>query len=184
MKSCKKIINMGMVLLLPVLIVACSDDGTQSQSNINDPDSVVTTSSKPTVALSSEQVNAVVGDVFTVDIAMSNFPTSEGGGVTVNFDASMLNVTDVTINKGSWNFVNKVGSIDNNTGVISDILFSSYQGVAGDSQIATITFSAIASGNSQVVLQGSSINPFSSNGSVITANYTATNILITTIATN
>ena len=183
MKSYKKIINMGMVLLLPVLVVACSDGGTQSQTNMNSADPVVTTSSKPTVALSSEQVNAVVGDVFSVDIAMSNFPTSEGGGVTVKFDASMLNVTDVTINKGSWNFVNKVGSIDNSTGVISDILFSSYQGVTGDSQIATITFSAVASGSSQVTLEGSSINPFSSNGAVITVNYTAADILITALST-
>ena len=182
MKSCEKIINIGMALLLPVLVVACS--GGDSQSNTSGADSVITTSSKPTVALGSEQLNAVVGDIFTVDIAMNNFPTSEGGGVTVKFDASMLNVSDVTINEGSWNFVNKVGSIDNNTGVISDILFSSYQGVAGDSQIATITFSAIASGSSQIVLQGSSVNPFSSNGSVITANYTATNVLITTTATN
>ena len=166
------------MLLTPLLAVSCDNAvETGTQTGATNPDPVVT-SSKPTVALSTEQVNASVGDVFTVDIAMSNFPVSEGGGVTVKFDATMLNASDVSINTGSWNFVNQVGNIDNNAGVISDILFSSYQGVDGDSLIATITFSAIASGSSQIMLEGSAINPFASNGDKIAASFTSTNVVI------
>jgi len=151
MESYKTKIKVCTILLSSILAASCGDSAEmQSQNNQNNTNPVVS-KSKPTVAFTSEQVDATVGDVFTLDIAMSNFPVSEGGGVSVQFDASMLNVSDVTINSGSWNFVNKVGSIDNNTGVISDILFSSYNGVTGDSQIATITFNAIGSGSSQIV---------------------------------
>lgn len=174
MKSYKTKIEVCVLILMPLLAVSCGGSGTQGGSNNTDP----VVSSKPTVALTAEQVNAVVGDTFTVDIATSNFPTSEGGGVTVQFDAATLNVSDVSINAGSWNFVNKVGSIDNNTGVISDILFSSFKGVTGDSQIATITFNAIASGDSQIVLGNSPINPFSSDGGVIAVSFIHSNVQI------
>lgn len=177
MKSCNTKIKLCALLLTPLMIVSCdSAVETGSQTDATNPDPVVT-SSKPTVALSTEQVNANVGDVFTVDITMKNFPVSEGGGVTIKFDASMLNASDVSISTG-WNFVNKVGNIDNNAGVISDILFSSYQGVDGDNLIATITFSAIASGSSQIMLEGSAINPFASNGDKIAASFTNTNVVI------
>ena len=159
------------VLLSSIFIASCGGSADTPSQNAD-------ISSKPTVALTTEQVNVVVGDVFTVDIAMSNFPVSEGGGVSVRFDATMLNASDVTINSVSWDFVNKVSSIDNATGVISDILFSSYNGVTGDSPIATITFNAVASGSSQIILESSSINPFSSDGSMVTTNFVSSNVQI------
>ena len=176
MKLYKTKIKLSVILLASMSAVSCNES-TETQSNLNNTNPVVTLS-KPTVALTTEQVNAVVGEVFTVDISMSDFPVSEGGGVSVQFDASTLNVSDVTINSSNWDFVNKVGNIDNNTGLISDILFSSYNGVSGDSQIATITFNATASGSSQIVLENSSINPFSSNGNIIVTNFTHSNVQI------
>ena len=174
-------IKTGVVLLASLLIVSCGDSTeTSSQKGSNNSDPVVTYS-KPTVAFTSQQVNASVGETFTLDISMSNFPVSEGGGVSVKFDASMLNVSDVSINASNLNFVNKVGSIDNNVGVISDILFSSYKGVSGDSQIATITFNAIGSGSSQVILQSSSVNPFSSDGKVVVTDFIYSNVQIAAV---
>ena len=176
MKSYKTKIRLSVILLASMSAVSCNQS-TETQSNLGEADPVATLS-KPTVALTTEQVNAVVGEVFTVDISTRDFPVSEGGGLSVQFDASLLNATDVTINTSHWDFVNKVGNIDNNTGLISDILFSSYNGVSGDSPIATITFNAIASGSSQIVLENSSINPFSSNGNVIVTNFSHSNVQI------
>ncbi|MCK5002350.1 MAG: hypothetical protein KAJ92_02520 [Gammaproteobacteria bacterium] len=167
------------ILLSSISVMSCSEStDTQSLNTINNTDPVVTASSKPTVALTSEQVNVTVGETFTLDITMSNFPTSEGGGVTVQFDSTMLNVSNVTINSDVWNFVNKAGEIDNNAGVVSDILFSSFNGISEDSNVATITFIAISSGSSQISLETSSINPFSSNGGEIAANFVSTKVTV------
>lgn len=171
------------ILLSSLLVVSCGESDTQSVNTSNDSDPVVA-SSKPTVALTSDQVNTTVGETFTLDITMSNFPTSEGGGVTVQFDPSIINVSNVTINSEIWNFVNKAGEIDNNAGVISDILFSSFNGISEDGNVATITFSAISSGNSQISLETSSINPFSSNGSEIGANFVHTNVQVSATSVN
>ena len=176
-------IKVCVVLLASILVSSCGESDTQSVNMINDSDPVVA-SSKPTVALTSEQVNVTVGETFTLDITMSDFPTSEGGGVTIQFDPSILYVSNVTINSEVWNFVNRVGEIDNNAGVISDILFSSFSGISEDSSVATITFNAIGSGNSQISLETSSINPFSSNGSEIAANFVQTNVQVTASTVN
>lgn len=173
------------IMLSSILLASCTDaTDNQSQNNATIQDSIVTKSSGPTVALSSKNVNAAIGDTFALDINMSNFPTSEGGGVTVQFDASMLNVTDVSINANAWDFVNKIESIDNDSGLISNILFSSFTGVSEDNVIATITFSAISTGNSQISLEASSINPFSSNGEKVAASFVDTNIEITAATVN
>ena len=168
-------ISTGVILLASLLLVSCNDSTDSSANNNND---VVTRSSGPTVSLSAEQVEAKQGETLTLDLNMTEFPLSEGGGVSVQFDASMLSVSNVTINSGVWDFVNKVGSIDNDTGIINDILFSSYDGVSGDSNIASITFNVIGSGSSQISLQRSLINPFSSNGGKIVTKFINTSIQI------
>lgn len=163
------------ILLFSILLMSCSG---QDGSSDNGADPVVSVSSKPTVTLLSEQVTVNLGEIFTLDITMSNFPTSEGGGVTVQFDPSMLNASHVAINSEVWNFVNKTGEIDNKAGLISDILFSNFAGISGDTKVATITFNTITAGNSQISLEGSSINPFSSNGSKVVANFVSTDVEI------
>ena len=167
-------IKMSVLLLSSILVSSCSESDTQSLNSVSD----TTLSSKPTVALTSEQVSADVDDVFTLDITMSNFPTSEGGGVTIHFNPDMLNVSNVAINSEVWDFVNKAGTIDNNAGTVSDILFSSLSGISEDTSVATITFNAISGGNSQISMETSPINPFSSNGSEIAANFVQTNVQI------
>ena len=171
----KSKIKVSVLLLSSILLLSCSESDTQSLNS----DSGTTLSSRPTVSLTSEQVSADVGDVFTLDITMSHFPTSEGGGVTVHFNPDMLNVSNVVINSEVWNFVNKAGTIDNNAGTVSDILFSSFSGISEDSSVATMTFNAISGGNSQISMTTSAINPFSSNGSEIATNFVQTNVQIT-----
>lgn len=174
-----KIKTSTFAVLLSILAVSCGESTeTQSQNGVNSTDPVITKGSGPTVALSSELVNVSAGEIFTLDITMSEFPTSEGGGVTVKFDSTMLTVNNVTIDSGTWDFANKVGGIDNNAGVISDILFSSFKGVSGDAKIASISFNAVASGNCQINLESSAINPFSGDGSKIAVNFVDTNVQI------
>lgn len=184
MNSYKTIINTCAILLSSVLVVSCSDSADTQSQNTLDSDPVIVGLSGPTVALSSKEFSAEVGETVTLDITMSDFPTSEGGGVTVHFDPSMLNVSNVAINAETWTFVNKIGEIDNNSGVVSDILFSSFQGVSSDCVVASIAFTAINSGNSEITLQSSLVNPFSSNGAKITANFIDTNVKIVATSAN
>ena len=44
--------------------------------------------------------------------------------------------------------------------------------------VATITFKAVSSGSSQISLESSAINPFSSDGSKIAANFVSTKVTV------
>ncbi|MDH5711112.1 MAG: cohesin domain-containing protein [Gammaproteobacteria bacterium] len=167
------------IMLASQITISCNES-TDNQSQNSSLGTTVTRATDPTVGLSSEQISANVGDEFTLDITLSNFPISEGGGVTIQYDPNVLNVSNVIINSDVWNFVNKVGSIDNNNGIISDILFSSFEGVSGDNSVATITFTAIGTGQSNISMTDSSINPFSSEGNKISVNFVNTNVQINT----
>lgn len=183
MNSYRTIIKTCVILLASALAISCSDSAdTQAQNTLSDP--VTAGLLGPTVALSSKEVSAEVGETFTLDITMSDFPTSEGGGVTARFDATMLNISNVAINSEVWDFKNKEGVIDNDSGVVSDILFSSYDGVSGDSKVATITFQAKNSGSSKISLEGSLINPFASNGEKIAANFIGSDVQIVATSAN
>jgi len=182
-------IELVAIMTLSLLVMSCSESTeTQLQNDINDTandvintgdvDPVIPDSLKPVVALSSKQVDVNVGESFELEVTMSDFPVSEGGGVTVKFDASKLSVSNVTIDSSVWGFVNKVGGVDNDAGVISDILFSSYNGVSGDSNIATIQFNAIGNGSSQIYLEGSTINPFASSSNTIAVSFISTNVQV------
>lgn len=116
------------------------------------------------VSFSEEKVKTYVGGEFSLDIVMANFPTTEGGGVRLRFDPSVLEVTNVAVNSDEWRFVNRNGDIDNADGVVSDILFSSYQGVSGNATIATVQFKAIGRGKAKIKLEEAKSNPFSSAG--------------------
>lgn len=184
MNSYKTIIKACAILLSSALAVSCGETtDTQTQSTL-DSDPVIVGLTGPTVALSSKEVNAEVGETFTLDITMSDFPTSEGGGVTVRFDASMLTVSGVAVNSEVWEFKSREGVIDNNSGVVSDILFSSYKGVSGDSNAATITFQAKNSGSSKINLEASLVNPFASNGEKVAANFVSTDVKIVATSAN
>ena len=121
-------------------------------------------SAEATISFGDNAIKARAGKVFTLDVLMSDFPVTEGGGLVLHYNPNKLQVLNVTIDSGVWQFVNKNGDIDNQAGVVTGILFSSYQGVASDARIATIEFQAINKGKSKIRLAESEENPFSSNG--------------------
>lgn len=125
----------------------------------------------PAVIFNETAIKQHVNDTFILDILITDFPVSEGGGVTLHFDASMVNVSDVTIDSSVWGFVNKSGDIDNQKGTVTNIIFSSYKGVSGEGKIASVTFKAIKKGKSLIRIEESSINPFSGDGEIISVNF-------------
>jgi hypothetical protein len=121
-------------------------------------------SADATVSFNDESIKSRIGNTFTLDVLMSDFPTTEGGGLVLNYDSALLQVNSVVVDSSVWGFVNRVGDTDNVRGQVSGILFSSFQGVTGDAKIATIEFQAINRGRGIIRLEKSVENPFASNG--------------------
>ena len=159
------------VVMTSFLLMSC--DQSTEQASITDqqlPDTsiaAVVSKSGPTVALSSDKVSVYKGDTFTLDIMMSEFISTEGGGVTVRFDADLVQVVNVNIDSNIWKFKIKEGNIHNIEGSISDILFSSYQDVEGSAKIATVEFKSIEKGVSTITLAESEANAFAGGGEKI-----------------
>jgi len=137
-----------------------------------------TVQAEPAVGFGAVDIQTRVGKIFTTDIVITGFPLTEGGGVSLVYDPNSLRVLGVTLNSGVWDFVNHPGVTDNANGVISDILFSSYNGVSGDAIIATVSFKALTIGESTLTLAESSANPFAGAGQRIAPSFTSSNVSI------
>ena len=179
MKISKNFLSGCIVLMSSSLMLACDPSSTEQASGLNTGSSPATvTSSKtgPSVDLSSDNINTYKGETFELDVHINDFISSEGGGITLRFNPALLQVVSVNIDETVWDFVNKAGKINNAEGKVSDILFSSYQGVVGDAKIATIEFKSIEQGSSTIALESSSSNPFASNGEVMDVSFTTTSV--------
>ncbi len=118
-----------------------------------------------TISFSSNSLTVNPGDSFSLTIKGSGFPTIVGGGLNINFDASVLQINQVTINQSVFEFYlgNGVeeGSLNNATGNLLDTAFNTATGATGNFNIMAIDFTAIGSGSSQLFLSESSIWVFS-----------------------
>ena len=125
----------------------------------------------PLVDFSSGMTRMKVGEAFSLDVVMHDFPNTEGGGVNLLFNPDVLQVNAVTINGDAWDFENRSGEIDNSAGSVSDILFTSYKGVAGEAKVATVEFHAIGRGKTTLYLSESETNPFAAGGERVSVEY-------------
>ncbi len=130
------------------------------------------------VSFSEKKVKSRVGEQFSLDVLMTDFPTTEGGGVVLSFNPKVVQVTSVSVDGTVWGFVNRNGEIDNDNGGVSGILFSDYRGVAGNAKIATIQFESIHKGKSRIRLEESADNPFASDGANIAVKFKSTKIRV------
>lgn len=110
-----------------------------------------------------------VGAAFSVDIIGQGFAESvDGGGLSFSFDAALLQVTGVSVDTTTWDFLNDPGTIDNATGLVSEIQFGAlFSAVTGNFPIATVAFQALAAGVTSLGLSASTLNPFASDGEPI-----------------
>ncbi|HFQ13575.1 MAG TPA: VPLPA-CTERM sorting domain-containing protein [Gammaproteobacteria bacterium] len=105
------------------------------------------------------------GQTFTLDLIGTEFTDIvDGGGVNLFFDSSVLVVNSITVDTSVWEWFDDPGTIDNTAGTVSEIQFASFIGATSDFAIATIEFSAIGTGISDLILTESILNPFASGG--------------------
>ena len=113
-------------------------------------------------------VSVQAGASFSVDLVGQGFAeVVDGGGLSFSFDAALLQVTGVSVDAGTWDFFTANGSIDNVTGLVSEIQFAAVQTVTGAFSIATISMQALAAGVTDLVLSESTENPFASDGGLL-----------------
>ncbi len=125
----------------------------------------------PVVSINPQQTKAAVGRTVSVAIVVQNLPVSEGGGVTLRFNPSVVQVTSVSVNTAQWNFASSPGVIDNTKGEVSNIWVSSFSGVSGNVKIATVKLQTIKKGRSPLSLQESALNPFASAGNRLSVSF-------------
>jgi len=179
MKISKNFLSGCIVLISSSLILACNPSSTEQASGLNtgsSPAAVTSSKTGPSVDLSSENISTYKGETFELDVHISDFISSEGGGITLRFNPALLQIISVNIDETVWDFVNQAGKINNAEGKVSDILFSSYQGVIGDAKIAHIEFQSIEKGVSTIKLEGSSSNPFASNGEEVNVTFSTASV--------
>lgn len=137
--------------------------------------STITSVSAATVSFSSPSTSVLVGQNFSLDI-MAHFSSSEaidGGGLNLSFSPLIVNVTGITVNDALFEFSPSPGSINNATGMVSDIIFNSFANTpSGNFLIATVNFTAIGAGNSVLTLTESSLNPFALSGMPVPVTFT------------
>lgn len=128
------------------------------------------------VSLSKSAIKSKVGDTVSVDLLMSDFALTNGGGVELHYDPALVQVNSVVVDGTVWSFAKRDGDINNADGVVSDILFSSYQGVSGNAKIATIELEFIGKGKGKISLSESGSNPFASNGAQMAVTFASTKV--------
>ena len=122
------------------------------------------TFSKPTIH---------VGDTFTLDISAENVPNLAGWQFDIAFDPAMLKATEVNeggfLKTGGASTFFQRGTINNATGRIRGLSSASLsgEGVTGTGVLLSVTFSAKADGQTQLVLHNFQFG--SSTGEAIAA---------------
>jgi len=181
MSYINKTVFLFTTIISTLFLISCNQSEDQQNADLiptsNEISSTDISKSGSFVSLSKDELNVIDGEYFTVDVVMNDFIVNEGGAVTLRFNPKILQVSNVNVDQDYWEFVNSNGHVNNDEGVISDIVFSSYQGVSGNAVIATIEFRAISKGVSNIMLEESLTNPFSSNGEKISVSFVSTNVV-------
>lgn len=121
-----------------------------------------------TVRFDPSSLTVNLGNIFSMDIIAEDFTTTtEGGGLSLSFDESIVNVNSVALDTSVWEFFTDPGTINNGTGLVSDMIFASFAGRTGNFDIGTVFFTAIGPGTSNLGLTSSLLNPFAGGGEVI-----------------
>ena len=104
-----------------------------------------------TVYLDPIAQSASIGSSVAVSLAGEDFSqTIDGGGINLSFNPAVLQITNVTVNTTTWEFSTTPGTINNTTGDLTNLTFSSLFGRSGNFPIAQIDFLATGFGNKPV----------------------------------
>lgn len=118
------------------------------------------------VGFSPDNTTVVNGATFSMDLVGTGFNSGDldGGGINFTYDASVVQVTSITVDTVIWEFFSDDGMIDNVLGSGIEIQFNSFQSRTGDLFFATVEFIAVDVGTSLLGLAEFGGNPFATGG--------------------
>lgn len=149
----------------------------------------------PVISLEPVTGSFVIGDTFDLVLKGSGFDFTSGGAtidnvtggqsVNLTFSSAVLGAQSVTIDP-RWTFAagNSTGTINNTAGTINGIAFGVFPATADDFfNIATIRFTALASGSASVIgVSGDYIGTVAGASAVnIAETYTGANITVSPV---
>ena len=118
-----------------------------------------------TISFNAGTQDVAIGSHFTLNVLGTEFPAIVGGGLNLSFDASVLQISSVSINTSVFDFYTGTGTeegvLNNVLGTLTDTSFNTFAGATGDFTIMTIGFTAVGTGTSLLSLSESSIWVFS-----------------------
>ncbi len=110
-------------------------------------------------------VETTVNDQFTLDIIASDFPSTFGGTILVNFDPSVVKVSNISLSS-PWKGVTLTATDSYGAGQATMLVYapSIDQLPEGDFVFATLMFTALGAGNTELALSTYDSLPLSSIG--------------------
>jgi hypothetical protein len=135
-----------------------------------------------TVTFNPSVSNVQLNDIFTVDIVGTDFTSgTDGGGVNVSFDPSILNVLSVSLDS-VWDIWADTGTIDNTSGTVTGIDFATFSNLPSSFTIGTLQLKATGTGSSTLGLTESfGIGGFALGGSSQTVSFQDGTVNVSTV---
>ena len=123
-----------------------------------------------------------VGEEVTISVFGADFTSPlDGGGLDVQFPASLLQLDQVTIDP-IWNFMPSTGTIDNQQGTLTALSFNAFPPVALASfKIATLEFTAQNAGAAVVTLQDNDLFVFGSGGVQVPVDFSGAAVSVSVV---
>jgi len=137
------------------------------------------------LAFDQAMVDTTVDSQFSLDIVTKDFPSTFGGSILINFDPTVVNVSDIAL-ASPWSGITLMPSDNSGINLAGILLHAPIfsQWPAGDFVFATLTFTALAIGSSELALSTYESLPLSTigRGGFTPIDFTAVNSTVTVSA--
>jgi hypothetical protein len=136
-----------------------------------------------TVSVIAPHTDVNLGDSFSLDLQATGFPDKIfGGGYNLAYDPSILKLDDIVI-PASWEFAVSKGTANAAAGTVEDIFFNTFTSpIKGDFLTATLKFTAIGGGTSNVTLSESGAFPFGDEfGNAVAVKYVGGTVTVAAV---
>ena len=126
--------------------------------------------------------NVLKGSSFSLDVQATGFADrTNGGGFNLDFDPTVLHLDSIVI-PASWEFLRSTGTVSASGGSVTDINFNTFTSpVSGSFLTATLNFTAIEAGSSQVKLSANDFVFGDSLGNPVAVSFNAATVNVAAV---
>jgi len=140
-----------------------------------------TSSYAATLAFDMALVETNVDQQFSLNIVATDFPSTFGGSILINFDPTIISVSNITLDP-AWAGISIIPSDNSGMGTATLLLHApTTDWPIGDFVFATVEFTALAQGNTELALSTYDQLPLATTGphGLTPINFTSLNTNVT-----